>query len=171
MKKMTTNVLVFACCAMISSAAFAQGVPTLKEALEDADPNRVSELNDGLKDSSLSNAGSGIDPQPIVLSGLDDGNFTASERADLVEALEIINATKEYFSFDLAAAMNDAIESGTLTPADAAETMRLLALLSPEALAIIGADANFNDSEPNWLDPFTPADQAIICKIPHLSCS
>ncbi len=171
MTKMTTNVLVFACCAMISSAAFAQGVPTLEEALKNADPNRVSELQSGLQSSPLSNAGSDIDPQPIVLSGLDDGNFTASERADLVEALEIINVNSEYFSFDIAAAMNDAIERGDLTPADAAETMRLFTLLSPEAKAIIGANPEFNDSDPNWLVPFTPADQAIICKIPHLSCS
>ena len=171
MKKMTTNVLVFACCAMISSAAFAQGVPTLEEALKDADPNRVAEMRDGLKDSSLSNAGSDIDPQAVILSGLDSGQFTPSEAADLKDALEIINVNSEYFSFDIAAAMNDAIKRGDLTPADAAETMRLFTLLSPEAKAIIGANPEFNDSEPDWLDPFTPADQAIICKIPHLSCS
>ena len=171
MTKMTTNVLVFACCAMISSAAFAQGVPTLEEALKDADPDRVSELQSGLQSSPLSNAGSDIDPQPIVLSGLDSGQFTPSEAADLKDALEIINVNSEYFSFDIAAAMNDAIKRGDLTPADAAETMRLFTLLSPEAKAIIGANPEFNDSEPDWLDPFTPADQAIICKIPHLSCS
>ena len=138
---------------------------------KDADPNRVSELQGGLQSSPLSNAGSGIDPQPIVLSGLEGGQFTPSEAADLKDALEIINVNSEYFSFDIAAVMNDAIERGDLTPADAAETMRLFTLLSPEAKAIIGANPNFNDEPDNWLDPFTPADQAIICKIPHLSCS
>lgn len=171
MAKMTMNVLVFACCAMISSAAFAQGVPPLEKALQDADPDRVSEMQDGLKDTSLSEAGSGIDVQSVVLSGLDDGHFTASERSDLQEALEIINANSDYFSFDIAAVMNAAIERGDLTTADAAETMRLFALLSPEAKAIIGANPEFNDSDPSWPASFTPADQAIICNTPHFSCN
>ncbi len=163
MSTMKTGALVAVCCALLSSAAFAQTVQSLEEALENADPNLVADLQDGLEETSLSSAGGDLDSQTIVLSGLLDGQFTPAEAADLEEVLAVVNANSEYFDFDVAAEIQGAVAEGSITAAQAAESMRLFALLSPEAKAVIGSDAGWT---PGSLEDFSAEDQEIICSAP-----
>ena len=164
---MRMSVLVFTCCAMIASTSNAQNVPSLADAIAAADPVQVEELQNGLPAMSLSDSGTGINVETVVLSGLDRNQFNADEITDLEAALSVINANAEYFRFDIAAVLQDVINSGEITAAEAAAVMRQFALLSPEAKDRIGSNPNFNGSESD-LNGLTPADVAIICAAPHM---
>ena len=116
---------------------------------------------------SLSTSSNGLNVETVVLSGLDRSQFNADEIADIETVLSVINANVEYFSFDIAALLQAAIDSGDISAADAAADMRQFALLSPEAKDRIGGDPDFDGSN---LDDFTDADQAIICASIYITC-
>ncbi len=168
------SVLIFTCCAMIASTSdAAQNVPSLADAIAAADPGQVEELQNELPAMSLSTSSNGINVETVVLSGLDRSQFNADEIADIEALLSVINANAEYFRFNIAAVIRDAIDSGDSTVADQAALMREFALLSPEGKARIGGDINFpheNLDGTTNLDGFTDADKEIICATDGITC-
>ena len=164
------SVLIFTCCAMIASTSdAAQNVPSLADAIAAADPGQVEELQNELPAMSLSTSSNGINVETVVLSGLDRSQFNADEIADIEALLSVISANVEYFRFDIAAVIQNAInDEGGITVAEAAAAMRRFALLSPEGKDIIGGNANFNESN---LEELSEADQDIVCASNFMDCS
>ncbi len=154
------SVLGIAIGAMMASAASAQEVTSLEDALQSADPDRIAQMQNEIEGTTLSDIGAGINIQTVISDGVGAGQFTDSEAADLEEALALVNANTEYFNFDIAAYILEAIEEeADITPELIADVMRAFERLSPEGKRIVGDDPDFNpDNDLN----LSEADQAII---------
>lgn len=136
-------------------------VPSLSEALEGVSAEQLADL--GGSDSSLSEAGGELEAESLIVSGIEQGDFSPEDLISMDQAAEILEANLELFDFDIVATIQDALLSGDVSEEEVAYTLQTFSSLSMEDRSIVAQESFTGDtSDPSW-SQISAEGQATIC--------
>ena len=102
----------------------------------------------------------------VINQAVSEGLITETEAADIETALGIVEANAEFFDFDIAGTIADAISNGVITAAQAAETLKIFNQLSDAGKTLVGNEGFAASSGNSYYDALTDADKALVDSSP-----
>jgi len=168
-----------------STALFAN-VPDLQTSISDLSPAEVSSFEaqvsetaitqniDVAVETAIETGGAdipvGLVPElssSVVSSALAEGFISETEAADLNTALDLYQANEQYFDFNFAETVAQAIAGGAITAAEAANMMSAFNQLSEAGKTAVGSESfDFSlGADGSNSQGLSRADWTIICSI------
>ena len=102
----------------------------------------------------------------VVNQAVAEGLITETEAADIDSALGIAEANAEFFNFDIASTIADAIANNVITAAQAAETLKIFNQLSDAGKTLVGNEAFAPSSGDAYYDGLSDLDKTLVDSSP-----
>jgi len=161
MIKIFTVLFTFIC-----SNLFAENhdqVTSLTDALEGVSQDQLADLSSS--DTSLSEAGGELETESLIITGIEQGDFSPEDLISMDEAAEILEANLDLFDFDIVATIQDALLSGDVSEEEVAYTLMTFSSLSLEDRSVVAQESFSGDtSDPSWSQLSEPGQEA-ICNV------
>ena len=159
MKKLITILILF-----YSTSSFAENhdqIPSLSEALESAGEDQLANLD--FTETSFSEMSIDLDAGDLIVTSIEQGDFSPEDIEFLGEAAEILEANIDFFDFDIVATIQDALAQGNVTEEEVAYTLMIFSTLSSADRTVVAQESFSGDtSDASWGD-ISAAGQATIC--------
>ena len=148
----------------ICSNLFAENhdqVTSLTDALEGVSQDQLADLSSS--DTSLSEAGGELETESLIITGIEQGDFSPEDLISMDEAAEILEANLDLFDFDIVATIQDALLSGDVSEEEVAYTLMTFSSLSLEDRSVVAQESFSGDtSDPSW-SQLSESGQEAIC--------
>jgi hypothetical protein len=136
-------------------------VTSLSDALEGVSQDQLADLSSS--DTSLSEAGGELETETLIITGIEQGQFSPEDLISMDEAAEILEANLDLFDFDIVATIQEALLSGDVTEEEVAYTLMTFSSLSVEDRSIVAQESFSGDtSDPSW-SQLSESGQEAIC--------
>ena len=135
-------------------------VPSLADSLEGISQDQLADLSSS--DTSLSEAGGELETETLIVSGIEQGDFSPEDLISMEQAGDILEANLDLFDFDIVATIQEALASGGVSEEEVAYTLMTFSSLSLEDRSVVAQESFSGDtSDPLWNELSTSGQEAI----------
>ena len=151
-----------------SSFAFAQtsDVPSLGDVIGSLSSTELDTMVSSVDDTGITSDLDLAVDTAVINQAVSEGLITETEAADIETALGIVEANAQFFDFDIANTIGEAIANGVITAAQAAETLKIFNQLSDAGKTLVGNEGFAATSGNAYYDGLTDADKALVDSSP-----
>lgn len=136
-------------------------VPSLADSLEGISQDQLADLSSS--DTSLSEAGGELETETLIVSGIEQGDFSPEDLISMEQAGDILEANLDLFDFDIVATIQEALASGGVSEEEVAYTLMTFSSLSLEDRSVVAQESFSGDtSDPLW-NELSASGQEAIC--------
>ena len=153
---------------LLGSGAFAQTseVPSLGDVIGSMSSAELDTMVSSVDETGISSDLDLAVDTAVINQAVSEGLISETEAADIETALGIVEANAEFFDFDIAGTIAEAISNGVITAAQAAETLKIFNQLSDAGKTLVGNEGFAASSGNSYYDALTDADKALVDSSP-----